>query len=78
MIYRHEKTFLHPTGIALLISDKESESAIAEKIKKIEDLKFERIGLTLKADLLALRHESGDKSSSWPWSRRSMMAPRRR
>jgi len=62
VVYRHEKTFLHPTGIALLISDNESESAIAEKLKKIEDLKFDRIGLTLKANLLALRHVSGDKS----------------
>jgi acetyl-CoA decarbonylase/synthase complex subunit gamma len=62
VVYRHEKTFLRPTGIALLISDNESDSAIAEKIKKIEDLKFERIGLTLSADLLALRHVSGDKS----------------
>jgi len=63
VIYRHEKTFLHPTGIALLVSDNEPESAVAGKIKKIDDLKFERIGLTLRADLLALRHVSGDKSS---------------
>ena len=62
VVYRHEKTFLHPTGIALLVSDNESESATAEKLKKIEDLKFDRIGLTLKANLLALRHVSGDKS----------------
>jgi acetyl-CoA decarbonylase/synthase complex subunit gamma len=63
VIYRHEKTFLHPTGVALLISDAEPESVVAEKIKKIDDLKFERIGLTLRANLLALRHESGDKSA---------------
>ena len=62
VVYRHEKTFLHPTGIALLVSDNEPESAIEEKIKKIEDSKFERIGLTLRAELLALRHVSGDKS----------------
>jgi acetyl-CoA decarbonylase/synthase complex subunit gamma len=62
VIYRHEKTFLHPTGIALLVSDDEPESAMEEKIKKIDELKFERIGLTLKANLLALRHDSGDKS----------------
>jgi acetyl-CoA decarbonylase/synthase complex subunit gamma len=62
VIYRHEKTFLHPTGVALLVSDKEPDSAVAEKIKKIEELKFERIGLTLRANLLALRHNSGDKA----------------
>ncbi len=62
IIYRHEKTYLHPTGVALLISDSEPESAAAEKIRKIGELKFERVGILLKANLLALRHDSGDKS----------------
>jgi acetyl-CoA decarbonylase/synthase complex subunit gamma len=62
VVYRHEKTFLHPTGIALLISDSESESGIAEKLRKMSDLKFERVGILLKANMLALRHDSGDKS----------------
>jgi len=62
VVYRHEKTFLHPTGIALLVSDNESESGMAEKIKKISELKFERVGILLKANMLALRHDSGDKS----------------
>jgi len=62
VVYRHEKTFLHPTGIALLVSDNESESGMAEKIKKISELKFERVGILLKANMLALRHDSGDNS----------------
>jgi acetyl-CoA decarbonylase/synthase complex subunit gamma len=61
VIYRHEKTFLHPTGVALLISDSEPESAMAEKVRKFSELKFERVGILLKANLLALRHDSGDK-----------------
>ena len=62
VIYRHEKTFVHPVGIALLISDKEPADKIDEKIKKIKETQFDRVGLTLKADLIALRFESGDKS----------------
>ena len=61
VIYRHEKTFVHPPGIALLISDKEDNAKIEEKIKKIKELQFPWVGVTLKADLLALRFESGDK-----------------
>ncbi len=61
VVYRHEKTFVHPPGIALLISDKESEAKVAEKIKKLKELQFPWVGLTLKADLLALYFESGDK-----------------
>ena len=59
--YRHEKTYYHPPGVALLISDKESDARIEEKINKIKELEFLWIGLTLKADLLALRFESGNK-----------------
>ena len=61
VVYRHEKTFVHPPGIALLISDKESEAKVEEKIKKLKELQFPWVGLTLKADLLALYFESGDK-----------------
>jgi len=61
VMYRHEKTFVHPPGIALLISDKESEAEAAAKIAKMKDLQFPWVGVTLKADLLALHFESGDR-----------------
>ena len=61
VIYRHEKTYYHPPGIGLLISDKESKDKIDEKIRKIKELQFPWIGLTLKASLLAPYFESGNK-----------------
>ncbi|MGB6874006.1 MAG: acetyl-CoA decarbonylase/synthase complex subunit gamma [Dehalococcoidia bacterium] len=61
VIYRHEKTFVHSPGIALLISDKEDNAKIEEKIKKIRELQFPWVGVNLKADLLALYFESGNK-----------------
>ncbi len=62
VIYRHEKTFVHQPGIALLISDNEAEAKVNEKLKKITELQFPWVGITLKANLLALRFESGDKA----------------
>lgn len=62
VVYRHEKTFIHQPGIALLISDTETEAKVDEKLKKIKELQFPWVGLTLKADLLALQFESGDKA----------------
>ncbi len=53
VIYRHEKTFVHQPGIALLISDKESDAKVDEKLKKIKELQFPWVGLTLKANVLA-------------------------
>jgi len=61
VIYRHEKTYVHPPGIAFLISDKESEAKIEEKIRKIKEFQFPWVGLILKAELFALQFESGDK-----------------
>jgi len=62
VMFRHEKTFFHEPGIAILISDKESDSDIEKKIKDIKELHFERIGKELKINLLALSFESGDKT----------------
>ncbi|MBT9143848.1 MAG: Corrinoid/iron-sulfur protein large subunit [Dehalococcoidia bacterium] len=62
VIYRHEKTFVHSPGIAVLISDKEDEEGIEAKIAKMKELQFERVGLTLRADLFALKFESGEKA----------------
>ena len=38
VIYRHEKTFVHQPGIALLISDKEPDAKVDEKIKKLKEI----------------------------------------
>ncbi|MFA4916038.1 MAG: acetyl-CoA decarbonylase/synthase complex subunit gamma [Syntrophales bacterium] len=62
VIYRHEKTFLHQPGIALLISDKESEAEVDEKIRKIKEFNFPWVGLNLKADLVVAYFESQDKN----------------
>jgi acetyl-CoA decarbonylase/synthase, CODH/ACS complex subunit gamma len=62
VIYRHEKTYIHPPGIALLISDKEDGAKVDEKIKKIKELQFPWVGITLKAELIAPCFESGDKN----------------
>src|SRR4030042_2298415 len=54
VIYRHEKSYAHPPGFAILISDKESEAKVNEKIKKITEFQFPWVGLTIKAELIAL------------------------
>jgi acetyl-CoA decarbonylase/synthase, CODH/ACS complex subunit gamma len=62
VVYRHEKTFVHSPAVTLLISDKEDEATADKKIRKVKELQFPWVGVNLKADLLALRCESGDKA----------------
>lgn len=63
VMFRHEKRFVNPTGIAVLVSDKMSDAEVEGRLKKLRELKFERVGLTLQADLVALKGESGDPAT---------------
>ncbi|MBI4495460.1 MAG: acetyl-CoA decarbonylase/synthase complex subunit gamma [Deltaproteobacteria bacterium] len=60
VMFRHEKRFVNPTGVAVLVSDRMGEAEVEERLRKLEDLKFERVGLTLQADLIAVKGDSGD------------------
>jgi acetyl-CoA decarbonylase/synthase complex subunit gamma len=62
VLFRHDKSFFREPGIAILISDQESDPAIDEKLNKIKGFHFERIGQKLNINLLALSHDSGDKA----------------
>jgi len=63
VLYRHEKTFVHAPGIALLIDDTETDEVISGKIDKLTKMQFQWVGQILKADLLALWNKSGDKAA---------------
>ena len=60
VLYRHEKTFVNPTGIGVMIYDDDDAQTNADKIARLDSLQYERIGTTLSADLLVLGNRSGD------------------
>jgi acetyl-CoA decarbonylase/synthase complex subunit gamma len=60
VMFRHEKRFENPPGIAILISDNMADTDVDARIKKVKDLTYERVGLTLSTNLVALKAESGD------------------
>jgi len=61
VLYRHDKTFINKCALTMLISDNDSDDVVDQKIQKMKDLEFERVGLLLKADLFAPIFESGNK-----------------
>jgi len=61
VMFRHEETFYHPTGIGFLIDDDIQETEIEEKISSIEALRFERVGQIIEVNLIALNNKTGDK-----------------
>jgi acetyl-CoA decarbonylase/synthase complex subunit gamma len=61
VIFRHEKTFVNKPGIALLLTDSMGDSELDEKLKRFKELQYERVGLTLKADSVAVKETAGDQ-----------------
>lgn len=59
VLFRHEEKFQHPTGIGFIIEDSLADSEIKQKLEKINQLKFERVGQQLNVNLIAVRQESG-------------------
>jgi len=60
VMFRHEKRFENPPGFAILISDTMEESEIESRLERFGQLQYERIGLILRPDLVAVRDDSGD------------------
>jgi acetyl-CoA decarbonylase/synthase complex subunit gamma len=60
VMFRHEKRFENPPGLAILISDKMADGEVDARLKKFKDLTYERVGLTLRTNLVALKAETGD------------------
>lgn len=60
VLFRHEKTFVNKPGVALLISDTMSADEVAGRINRFKTLKYEWIGLVLRAEMIAAKNESGD------------------
>jgi acetyl-CoA decarbonylase/synthase complex subunit gamma len=61
VMFRHEKTFFHPTGIAIELRTSLGEEKLLKKTKEIEDYKVERVGEELSTDLFFISHDSKDK-----------------
>jgi len=59
VMFRHEKRFENPPGFAILISDSSEESEVDARLERFK-LQYERVGLTLRPELVAIRDDSGD------------------
>lgn len=60
VLFRHEKTFVNKSGLAILVSDAMPEDEVNARLKRFKELKYERVGLTLRPELVAVKNESGD------------------
>lgn len=60
-LYRHEKRFENATGLAVLIGTDMSDADVDGRIDRFKSLRYERVGVNLKADLIAVKDADGDQ-----------------
>jgi len=60
VLFRHEETFYHPTGIGFLVEDSISDDEFKKKIAEIDKLSFQRVGQTISVNLVALKNIKDD------------------
>ena len=60
VMFRHEKTFFHPAGIAVELRTSAGEEALEKKVQDLENVQVERVGEKLRPDLFFVVHDSGN------------------
>ena len=63
VMFRHEETFYNPTGLAAMVKSDMDAAALDEKLKAWNALQYERVGLNLRPELVALKDANGDGSA---------------
>ena len=63
VMFRHEKTFYSPTGIAAMVNSDIDSKVLDKKLKEWNALQYERVGLNLRPELVALKDVSGESSA---------------
>jgi acetyl-CoA decarbonylase/synthase complex subunit gamma len=60
VLYRHEKTFVHQTAIAVNVNDTDTPDDIKKTLDQVCDYVLERVGETLRVDMVSVTQRSAD------------------
>ena len=59
VMFRHEEKFYRPCAVGFIVEDKLTDAQIIDRVKKINELKFERVGQKLEVNIIAVKQCSG-------------------
>jgi acetyl-CoA decarbonylase/synthase complex subunit gamma len=60
VLYRHEKTFVNQTALAININDTDPVGTVDEVLKSVNDYLLERVGESLRVEMIAITNKGGD------------------
>ncbi len=63
VMFRHEKTFYSPTGLGALVNSDIDSDTLDKKLKEWNALQYERVGVNLRPELVALKDANGDAAA---------------
>jgi acetyl-CoA decarbonylase/synthase complex subunit gamma len=63
VMFRHEKTFYNPTALAVMAKSDMDADTLDTKLKEWNAYQFERVGLNLRPELVALKDVNGDSAA---------------
>jgi acetyl-CoA decarbonylase/synthase complex subunit gamma len=63
VLFRHEKTFFNPTGLGALLTSDMKAGTVAAKLRKWDTFQYERVGLNLRPELVAVKDLNGDAAA---------------
>jgi acetyl-CoA decarbonylase/synthase complex subunit gamma len=64
VLFRHEKTFVNKTGLAMLVTGEMADAEVDERLARFAALRFDRVGLTLRPELVAVKTDDPAKMGS--------------
>ncbi len=60
VLYRHEKTFVRQTALALNVNDTDPSAVIEETLKTVSEYVLDRVGQKLRIDMVAVTQTGSD------------------
>jgi acetyl-CoA decarbonylase/synthase complex subunit gamma len=60
VLFRHEETFYHPTAIAVRVRSDRAPAELRTELERIAALRFDRVGMMVRVELVALQDADGD------------------
>jgi acetyl-CoA decarbonylase/synthase complex subunit gamma len=60
VMFRHEKTFINPPGIATVVGTSEDDASVNGKVERFKACQYDRVGLNLRPEIFAIKDDSGD------------------
>jgi acetyl-CoA decarbonylase/synthase, CODH/ACS complex subunit gamma len=60
VLFRHEKTFVNPPGLAVVVSTDEDEGSVGGKMDRFKACQYDRVGLKLRAEMFVVQDAGGD------------------